>query len=203
LDNVKNGKLTTQGKISINKTEEGQLVYVQANDDKSVQSSVPKYNTIKTPKAGQYKVVLSDGTKVWLNAVSSIRFPAIFNQEERIVEITGEVYFEVAKDQNRPFRVHGPSQVVEVLGTRFNINAYRREEAVKTTLLEGSVKVLSTAQSNNHSKLLRPGQQSIIKPNDTSIDVKDVETADVIAWKNGYFQFNNADIETVMRQVER
>src|SRR5690606_8827857 len=92
-----------------------------------------------------------------------------------------------------------------VLGTRFNINAYSREEAVKTTLLEGSVKVLNTVQSqtDHHFKLLRPGQQSIVKPNGNSIDVREVETEDIIAWKDGYFQFNNADIETVMRQVER
>lgn len=205
LDKAKNGDLTKQGEIRIHKTEDGQVVYINAKGQRAPQSIAPKYNTIRTPKTGQYKVVLADGTKVWLNAVSSIRFPTSFTHEERRVEITGEAYFEVAKDKNRPFRVITPEQTIEVLGTRFNINAYQGEKAVKTTLLEGSVKVSPAHQKGreHQSILLHPGQQSTVTPNSSHIEVKNVDTEEIIAWKNGYFQFNNTDIAMIMRQVER
>jgi len=149
---------------------------------------------------GEYQVVLADGTKVWLNALSSIRFPTSFKGSERKVEITGEAYFEVAKNARMPFRVIGGSQTVEVLGTHFNINAYPDESAVATTLLEGSVKV---AMHDGQAKVLKPGEQALIFKENNSFRVKEVDAEDAVAWKNGYFQFNDDDLKTIMNQLSR
>ena len=192
LADVKNGEKINYGKISISKNSDGQIVYRAAiNTNDKVE-----YNTISTPKAGQYQVILADGTHVWLNAMSSIRFPTSFPGKDRQVEIKGEAYFEVAKDKHKPFKVLGGNQTVEVLGTHFNVNAYQDEETVKTTLLEGSVKITK----GNMTAMLSPGQQA------TTGDVIQVDKADIasaISWKEGYFLFRDADIETVMKQVER
>lgn len=196
LDNSKNGTLRKQGETSILKPENGQLVY------ESKQSAIaqPRYNTITTPKGGQYQVVLSDGTKVWLNAASSLRFPLVFSENERKVEMTGEVYFEVAKNAKKPFKVISDGQVIEVLGTHFNVMAYPNEKATKTTLLEGSVKV----SKNERSTILEPGQQAKVGFNNGIFrTINDVSLEEELAWKNGYFQFNNASLEVIMRQIER
>lgn len=196
LDNSKNGTLSKQGETSILKPENGQLVY------ESKQSAIaqPMYNTITTPKGGQYQVVLSDGTKVWLNAASSLRFPLVFSGNERKVEMTGEVYFEVAKNAKKPFKVISDGQVIEVLGTHFNVMAYPNEKATKTTLLEGSVKV----SKNERSTILEPGQQAKVGFNNGIFrTINDVSLEEELAWKNGYFQFNNASLEVIMRQIER
>jgi ferric-dicitrate binding protein FerR (iron transport regulator) len=198
LDNAKNGILAQQGNTKVLKLN-GKLSYNPGNarHDETV------YNTISTPRGGQYQIELPDGSQVWLNAVSSIRFPAAFAGNERKVEITGEAYFEVAKNAAMPFKVviATPSEngtEIEVTGTRFNIMAYNDEAAVKTTLLEGSVKI------NQESKAvpLKPGQQA--RWHDKSIKIIDhVDTEEAVAWKNGYFQFASASLQQVMRQIAR
>jgi ferric-dicitrate binding protein FerR (iron transport regulator) len=163
----------------------------------------PVYNTITTANGNQYQLILTDGSKVWLNAASSIRFPTSFTGNERKVEITGEVYFEVAKDPIKPFKVdfknkEGEINEIEVLGTHFNVNAYADEPDMKTTLLEGSVKI----KAANKIQMLTPGQQASITSG--GIEVKrNVDIEHVMAWKNGYFLFDNTDIYTLMRQVSR
>lgn len=198
LANTGNGFLAQQGSTRINKTANGQVVYVSAPNIKSNDTS---YNTITTPAGGQYAIILPDSSKVYLNASSSLRFPAIFARNLRTVSLTGEAYFEVAHNKNKPFRVLTKGQTVEVLGTHFNINAYNDEKAIKTTLLEGSVRVSAAGQM----ALLSPGEQSqLAYAGSKSISV--IPNADVdeaVAWKNGLFQFNKADIKTVMRQMAR
>lgn len=193
LTDAPDGMVTQQTGITIVKESNGRLVYkVASNTNGSVEEL--KYNTIETPEGGQYQVDLPDGTKVWLNAVSSIKFPESFaKQEFRKVELRGEAYFEVAKDKNQPFRVATDKQEVEVVGTHFNINAYADELTVKTTLLEGSVKV--------NGAFLKPGQQSVVTSNDLKIVKADVETA--VAWKNGLFMFDNERLESVMRKISK
>lgn len=196
LDNSKNGTLGKEGETEILKPKNGQLRY------ESAQASIarPMYNTVTTPKGGQYQIVLSDGTKVWLNAASSLRFPLVFTGKERKVEMTGEVYFEVAKNAKMPFKVLSNGQEVEVLGTHFNIMAYQNEKAIKTTLLEGSVKV----SSDNHTTILQPGQQAKVGLNNGIFrTVNDVSLEEELAWKDGYFQFNNTSLDMIMRQIER
>lgn len=157
------------------------------------------YNTINTPKGGQYQVRLSDGTSVWLNAASSMRFPATFPGNERMVELTGEAYFEVAHDPKKPFRVLVDGMRVEVLGTHFNINAYKDEGLSKATLVQGKIRI----SKGESSAILNPGQQAQINAANELSVVKDADTNEALAWKNGYFQFKNAEIETVMRQLAR
>ncbi|TKC08615.1 FecR family protein [Pedobacter frigoris] len=151
--------------------------------------------TASTPRGGTYQVILPDGTKVWLNAASSIKFPSDFKgTKQRRIELTGEAYLEVAKDKSHPFIVESDGQQVEVLGTHFNVNSYADEGAIKTTLLEGSVKV--------NDVILKPNQQSLLTgPN--RIQVKDVDVTEAVAWKNGLFSFNKAPMQTVMRQIAR
>lgn len=202
LENVSNGNLQSQGGTQVVK-QDGQLVYNAAEGNHSVEIS---YNTISTPKGGQYQVILADGSKVWLNAGSSLRFPTAFTDKEREVELTGEAYFEVAqrtvpsgRDRVRvPFKVKTYDVSVEVLGTHFNVMAYSNEKSINTTLLEGSVKVSQPA--THQSQLLRPGQQAKVTGR---IQLLNVDTEEIVAWKNGFFQFNGADIKTVMGQIER
>jgi ferric-dicitrate binding protein FerR (iron transport regulator) len=212
LDSAGNTTLAQQGNTRVIKLNNGQLAY---NTTANNTSTTVLYNKIATPKGGQYEVILPDGSHVWLNAASSLRFATTFIGNERNVELTGEAYFEVAKDATKPFKVHfttsaaGKDGVVEVLGTHFNINAYDDEASIKTTLLEGSVRV-SPAQSSplgaRSSKILTPGQQASISSQSNqsaTIQVQTVDTEEVIAWKNGKFQFNQDDIKTVMRQIAR
>lgn len=196
LNNASEGEIAKQSGISITKTADGQLIYNAVSNGTA--NAELLYNTIETPKGGQYQIILPDGTKVWLNAASSLRFPAVFTGNERKVELTGEGYFEVAKNKKMPFRVASGSQVVEVLGTHFNINSYHDEAGIKTTLLEGSVRIVSDA---NKDLLLKPGQQALLHNN--SINVKAADMDEAVAWKNGLFQFNNTDLKTVMRQLSR
>jgi len=195
LTDAKNGKLAEQGNTIINKTQNGQVVYTAGAAARRAESLT--YNTIETPRGGQYELTLSDGTKVWLNAASSIKYPAAFTGNSRQVEITGEAYFEVAHNAAKPFRVVSNGQTVEVLGTHFNVNTYKDEPATRTTLLEGSVKV----SDGNGGAIIKPGEQAILKGNAISVVKTDVD--DVVAWKNGLTTFENADIYGVMRQVSR
>jgi ferric-dicitrate binding protein FerR (iron transport regulator) len=194
LDTLHTGSLPQQGSTRIVKLNTGSLAY---NAGAGSQHET-LFNTLSTPSGGQFQLVLPDGTRVWLNSSSSIRFPTAFNGEDRKVELTGEAYFEVAKNAAKPFKVSVKEMEVEVLGTHFNIMAYDDERSINTTLLEGSVKV----SKGSAGKILVPGQQSKVgSSGDIKVTEADVEEA--IAWKNGFFQFNSYDIETVMRQVAR
>jgi ferric-dicitrate binding protein FerR (iron transport regulator) len=204
LDTAQNGTISLQGATNVVK-KDGRLQYTSAANN---QTSEIIYNTIATPRGGQYHIVLSDGSNVWLNAASSIRFPATFTGKERLVEITGEAYFEITKNQHRPFKVitapsgqgTAPGAVIEVLGTHFNVNAYADETDMKTTLLEGKVKMAPMA--SGEWSILKPGQQAAI--HHSQLTIRDnVDLDEAIAWKNGLFYFDNADIQTIMRQLAR
>jgi ferric-dicitrate binding protein FerR (iron transport regulator) len=156
------------------------------------------YNTISTPRGGEYQLVLPDGTRVWLNAASSLRFPTAFASSERAVELEGEGYFEVAKRKNQPFKVVANNTTVEVLGTHFNLKAYKNEGSSQTSLLEGSVKV-----GNGTTKtIIKPGEQAVVGASAT-IETLQADMEQVVAWKEGYFQFNEEDFTSVVAQLER
>jgi ferric-dicitrate binding protein FerR (iron transport regulator) len=193
LDSSQKGFVINQNGALVTKKEQGLVVYESTGTSEKVYM-----NTLRTPLGGEYQIKLSDGTSVWLNAASSIRFPVTFYGGERKVEVTGEAYFDVAYNPGIPFRIAAKGMQVEVLGTHFNINAYENESIVKTTLVEGKVKIASGEQAAT----LLPGQQARISTNDILTVVK-VDTAEAIAWKKGAFQFHNADVRTVMRQIER
>ncbi len=193
LDDAANGALAEQGNTKVVKIN-GKLSYKEAE----TKTNEIVYNTISTPRGGQYQVVLPDGTNVWLNAASTLFFPTSFSGSDRRVQVTGEAYFEVAKNASMPFIVSVEGAEVQVLGTHFNIMAYKDEPVVKTTLLEGSVKFVAGTITNT----LKPGQQSQLKQGNVKV-VNGVDVDEVIAWKNGLFHFENADMETVMRQISR
>lgn len=201
LSNFQNGKFLQQGKVSISKSQDGHIIYQAPENSEATNKLV--YNTITTPPGGEYRVTLADGTNVWLNSASSITYPTIFNNKDRTVQITGEAYFEVAHNAAKPFRVKSNGQTVEVLGTHFNINSYADERVIKTTLLEGSVKLTTS----DHVVVLLPGKQSQVSFTGNSKGIfkgiQNVDTDECIAWKNGFFQFDKADIKTVMRQIAR
>ena len=198
LDSAVNGTISNQGKIKVVKLDNGLLAY-SINGQQVTENDAAFFNTISTPRGGQYQVTLSDGTRVWLNAASSIRFPVMFAGKERKVEITGEAYFEVAKNKQMPFKVKANSSEIEVLGTHFNVNAYNDEAATRTTLLEGSVKI----KKDNYSALLVPGQQSQVNINGEIKVVNNADIEEVVAWKDGLFILKKADIPSVLRQIAR
>lgn len=198
LTDAKNGQLATQAGIQVNKTKDGMLVYQVANAN-NTQADPNAINIITTPRGGQYMVILADGTKVWLNSVSSLRYPVAFNGNTRSVELTGEGYFEVAKNKQKPFIVKANGNNVEVLGTHFDISAYSDDKAVTTTLLEGSVRL----SKGNVTTMLSPGQKGISVNGRADINVQDADTEQAIAWKNGIFLFKNTDIRTIMKQASR
>ena len=185
--------------VTIKMGANGVITYIINPDADASKNNPNAFNTLSTPTGGQYNIVLADGTKVFLNAVSSIKYPTQFNGDKRLVELDGEAYFEVAKNKNKPFIVKSDNQSIEVLGTHFNVHAYANESVVKTTLLEGSVAV----SFKNQKSILKPGQQSNVSDNFTKIKIREVDTDEAIAWKNGRFKFDNADLKTVMRQLER
>ena len=198
LDHAKNGVLAKQAGVSIQKTSDGKLLYAFSNSDNLSSSEIPEkivYNKIETPVGGKYQVNLPDGSKVWLNSASSLRFPALFTGNTREVELNGEAYFDVAKNKHKPFKVITKDQIVEVLGTQFNINSYSDEKTFKTTLIEGSVKIIY----KDKVVLLEPGQQ--FQPNAANVKVVEAVTEEVIAWKNGYFLFKDEDIDSIMIKV--
>lgn len=191
LTDAKNGVLADQNGTLIKKKNEGEISYEVLDQPTALT------NTVTTPRGGQYRLKLSDGTLVWLNAESSISYPTVFNTQERSVKIIGEAYLEVAHNPSKPFKVHTGTQIIEVLGTHFNVSAYQDEKHITTTLLEGSVRI----SGNGFSKVLKPGQGAIFSAN--NLLVKEVDISESTAWKDGYFQFVDADIQTVMRQLAR
>jgi len=206
LDDAANGLLASQGNTAITKTENGQIVYEKNNIDKTkFMSNRSVINTIQTPKGGKYQVRLPDGSKVWLNSASTLSYPTTFAGNERKVQLEGEAYFEISPNKSVPFRVQSGNQIVEVLGTHFNINSYDDEDYVKTTLLEGSVKVILNSKANvvSNTKLLKPGEQSLTKSSNSGIRIENADTEKAVAWKNGYFRFRNTPIREIMREIER
>ncbi len=217
LDDSQEGILTNQGGTDVSKQGEGIVYHIPYSNE---MGAPVVYNTLSTPRGGQYKLVLSDGSKVWLNASSSIRYPSSFSGNERTVEITGEVFFEVnrvmaaaskrAPAKKVPFKVKiispgGENGEVEVLGTQFNINAYADEEAVSTTLLEGSIKFspLRPEGKTGDAVVIEPGQQVRLGKNGSLRVEKDVDLEETVAWKNGLFMMNSAAIPVVLRQLAR
>lgn len=217
LDDSQEGVLTKQGGVDVSKQGEGIVYHMPHNRE---MDAPVVYNTLSTPRGGQYKLVLSDGSKVWLNASSSIRYPSSFAGDERRVEITGEVFFEVSRVMAKaskggpakkiPFKVKiispgGSGGEVEVLGTQFNINAYADEEVVNTTLLEGSIKLLPLHPEGKAGDaiLIKPGQQVRLGKNGSLRVEKDVDLEETVAWKNGLFMMNGAAIPAVLRQLAR
>lgn len=200
LNDRANGVVHKESGLLITKNDDGQLQYEMAATAKVA------INTLTTPRGGQYQLILSDGTKVWLNADSKIIYPTQFGSDERKVEVLGEAYFEVAKNPGRPFKVVSKNQVIEVLGTHFNVNNYQDEAIAKTTLLEGSVKISSVVNGvvdRSSSKILQPGEQASLQSGRAGITVTNSDLESAIAWKNGYFRFNRTDMQSMMRQVAR
>lgn len=196
LTNSQAGTLAQQGASDVKKSANGEIVYQKAGDGETPAAIV--YNSITIPRGAVYQVVvLPDGTKVWINSASSLRYPIAFAGNERKVELKGEAYFEVAHNPAKPFRVVSNSQTVEVLGTHFNINAYEDESATITTLLAGSVKITH----NNEQKILVPGEQASL--NATAINVAKANIEEAVAWKNGYFRFVNTPLSVIARQFSR
>ncbi|MBB2146801.1 DUF4974 domain-containing protein [Pedobacter sp. LMG 31464] len=190
------GGLAQQGGVKISKTADGQLIYEFAEAAKGTTG----FNTVSTPNGGQHQISLPDGSKVWLNAASSLKFPVSFaSMSERRVELSGEGYFEVARDKKHPFVVSSIGQTVEVLGTHFDVNAYGDGGRLRTTLLEGSVRL---AIGDNVSKVLVPGQQASFGKG-TGIKISAVDVSESVAWKEGYFMFNNESLENIMLSVSR
>lgn len=223
LSDANNGVLAKDGKMVINKKEDGELVYELNPSDKSAQHLA--FNTISTPRGGKYQVMLPDGSKVWINAATTLRFPVVFTGNERAVELTGEAYFEVAKDKSKPFKVvldkggaypplagdkgGGLDQrgrlLIEVLGTQFNVNAYDEEPEINATLLEGRIKF--TTRDNTLkpvSKVLTPGQRATVSKNGNDLVVSTAKEPEAsIAWVNGQFAFEKTNLKAVMRELSR
>ncbi len=201
LDSAKNGSLARQGNSKIIKLNDGQLSYQLAE---GTEPATIQYNTISTPRGGQYQLRLSDGSKVWLNAASSLKFPSAFTGKQRSVELTGEGYFEITHNAAMPFKVKNESAEITVLGTHFNINAYDHESSLKVTLLEGSVKVKGFSVKGERSTVIKPGQQAQVSlSGHEGIKVQAIDVDEVMAWKDGFFEFENMELPAIMRQIER
>ncbi|HWB91889.1 MAG TPA: FecR domain-containing protein [Puia sp.] len=196
LDSVKAGVIATQGNAQVVRQSNGALAYLHKSRDND---PGPQYNKLSTGRGRTFLVVLPDGTRVRLNSSSSISYPTSFSNRERVVQITGEAYLEVARDASRPFIVRTADQRISVLGTSFNVNAYEDEPVKRTTLLQGSIRVSSAGKD----VLLTPGQAAASRNNGNELQVAAADVEAAVAWKNGYFQFDNADLPTVMRQLAR
>jgi len=197
LNDASNGIIAKENNAVVKKAKNGAVSY-QPNSSSST-NQLLVYNTISTPKGGQWLLVLPDGTKVMLDAASSIKYPVAFTGNERRVEITGQAYFEVIHNSGKPFRVTVKGQTIEDLGTHFNINAYDDEPVIATTLIEGRIAIAKGAKSIK----IVPGQQAITTTGSSSIKVKSADVDEVIAWKNGKFLFDDEQLGSIMRQVSR
>jgi transmembrane sensor len=193
--------LTESNKLKISKAEDGTITYSMVSND---QVNPNDFNELTTPKGAKVKVILPDGTRVWLNAESTIKYPVAFNKVERIVQLNGEAYFEVEKlmdgDKRVPFKVKTDKQTVEVLGTEFNVNSYSNQDFTKTTLIKGKVNV--TINNSNQQIALNPGDQAVLSVNG-SIKVLNVIAENAIAWKNGQFLFDDEHLTEILKQFSR
>jgi transmembrane sensor len=196
LDSAAKGELATQGHTHFVKDDDESISY---EDGVNGVPMAMNYNILATPRSGQYQLRLPDGSHVWLNNESSLRYPTSFQVKYRMVELTGEAYFEVAQDPNKPFIVKLRDEAVEVLGTSFNIMAYPEEGGAQTTLLSGAVRV----KSGTFAVELKPDEQSLVSPDGSLKVTKDVPSQDIISWKNGFFYFGRATFAAVMRQLAR
>lgn len=188
------GRQISQGQTAIHQ-QHGSLQYTSTPG-----SGEQGYNTLRTPRGGQFQVTLHDGTRVWLNSASSLKYPVVFNDSERTVELVGQGYFEITADAEKPFKVKiNQATEVQVLGTSFDVMAYPDEQAVKTTLLQGTVRVMHQAST----QMLRPGQQAVMEPGSRQIAVHETDVSKVTDWKNGLFIFNNTDLPAILREVAR
>lgn len=201
LDDAGTGQLANESGIVVTKTAQGQLIYTVSGT--AAAQELSGFNTITTPRGGQYQVVLPDGTHVWLNAASSLQYPVAFSRQKREVRLSGEACFDVTEDKKRPFKIlttHlGREHIAEVLGTVLNINAYDDEAAVKTTLISGAVRVRQN--ETEATKILQPGQQAVWS--ETGWKLKEVDAEAAIAWKNGYFVFEEEELASIMRKIGR
>jgi transmembrane sensor len=198
LDSAKNGVLASQGNVQVYKSKTGQLTYnvLSAVERSATDPLKPIYNTISTPRGGQYQLTLPDGSKVWLNAASSLKYPLRFLGNKRQVELTGEAYFEIKADKQHPFNISVNHSAIEVLGTHFNVMGYQDEAETKTTLLAGSVKIIS----GSLTKMIIPGEQASVKD---GIKVSKVNVSEAVEWKNGNFNFSHEKIGNIMRKISR
>lgn len=196
LDGADNGLLSANGVTGIKKLNQNEIQY---DESKNIAFGVPATNKLYVPKGGQYRLTLADGTKVWLNANSTLSYPLAFKGLNRTVELSGEAYFEVAKNEKMPFVVTTKSATVQVLGTHFNISAYSDDNVEKTTLIEGLVKVLR----NDKELILSPGEQSVVRHGQSDILLKKVDIRQALAWKDGLFVFKDNTLDEVMKQIAR
>lgn len=200
LDSLQNGPLDTVGNARVIKINSGKIAFRSREAHPSTRSAALSYNTLSTPRGGIYQITLPDGSDVWLNASSSLRFPTEFLGKERTVYLSGEAYFEVSPNKAQPFRVMAGGMEIRDVGTHFNVMAYHDEPDILTTLVEGAVKV----KKDHRSVLLSPGQQSILaREGDGTIRVQKADTGETTAWKNGYFSFHSTSIYEIMRQISR
>ncbi len=199
LDSLKDGQLALQGNTNVVKLDNSRLYYHAADQAAETDSTALSYNIITTPNGGQYQVILSDGSKVWLNSNSWLKFPTVFRGRERKVELSGEGYFEIEKNAGMPFSVQVNQMQVQVLGTRFDIMAYGDEKTVNTTLMQGAVKV----EQGNLKRQLVPGEQAVLDVPGGKMNILHPDVQKVIAWKNGIFEFQNTDLPAIMRQLSR
>lgn len=197
LNKATEGQIAAQGNTTVNKSGNGQLIYQLADKPQTTSSAV--FNTLAIPRGGQYNLTLPDGSKIWLNAASKLRFPTQFTGKERMVELEGEAYFEVAHNQQQPFVVKVKGMQVEVLGTHFNVMAYTDEATINTTLLEGKVRLRNDEAGE---VILKPGQEGVFTGN-KGFKVNKADIEQVMSWKNGYFIFNDEDITSIMRKISR
>ncbi len=197
LNEMTNGQVAMDGNMTIQNTADGSIIYQNISTKTGLTTKATTYNVLTTPNSGQYRVKLADGSIAFLDAASSLRYPTAFKANERVVELNGKAYFEIAHNAAKPFKVVSKGQVVEVLGTHFNINAYGNEASVKTTLLEGSIRVIAGGKT----AILKPGQQLTFNGNKSFLTATDVEEA--VAWKDGYLEFADQDIRSVMREISR
>lgn len=198
LDQANNGLLSKDNNTIISKTKDGQIVYNLGNLTVENGGEL-MYNTISTPIGTTYQLILSDGTKVWLNAKSSLTFPVAFGNEERNVKLQGEGYFEVTPDKDKPFMVGAKEMKIQVLGTYFNVSAYHDDTVVKASLIEGSIK----AHSPETAVLLKPGKQALLRNGSSSMDIQNFNPEEVTDWKNGYFIFRNEPIKEIIKKISR
>lgn len=203
LDSLNNGAVTHQGNTRIIKKDNGQITYDASTAPAAgSRTAVISFNTITTPKGGQYQVILPDGSKVWLNAASSLRFPTAFTGNSREVALTGEAYFDITPNNRQPFQVAVNNMQVQVLGTRFNVMAYQDEQQSKTTLVQGSISIATNA-GDRQSALLKPGQQASLTQAGKIRVANNADIDEALAWINGKFYFNDTDLSTLMRQIAR